>query len=123
VIGRGGGETLEKENGGKSDWNKPDITSMPKCLRACSFIMRDIATAWHGVVHSVVMSWLGPQGNLGTRENLFPGARILIHFKVTTEKIAYEKVNFSNGILKQPDFSLPAVCHCGQETYYLATLD
>ena len=48
-------------------------------------------------------------------------ARILKHFKVTAEKIALGKVNFSNGILKQPDFSLTAVCHCGQETYSLAT--
>jgi hypothetical protein len=39
-------------------------------------------------------------------------ARIFKHVKVTTEKIALGKVNFSNGILKQPDFSLKAVCHC-----------
>ncbi len=45
----------------------------------------------------------------------------LKHFKVTAENIALGKVNFSNGILKQPDFSLTAVCHCGQETYSLAT--
>ncbi len=38
-------------------------------------------------------------------------ARILKHFKVTAEKIALGKVNFSNGILKQPDFSLTAVRH------------
>jgi hypothetical protein len=44
-------------------------------------------------------------------------AQILKHFKVTAEKIALGKVNFSNGILKQPDFSLTAVCYCGQETY------
>jgi hypothetical protein len=44
-------------------------------------------------------------------------ARILKHFKVTAEKIALEKVNFSKGILKQPDISLTAVCHCGQDTY------
>jgi hypothetical protein len=44
-------------------------------------------------------------------------ARILKHFKVTAEKIALGKVNFSNGILKQPDLSLTAVCHCGQETF------
>jgi hypothetical protein len=49
------------------------------------------------------------------------GAQILKHFKVTAEKIALGKVNFSSGILKQPDFSLTAVCHCGQETYSLAT--
>ncbi len=48
-------------------------------------------------------------------------ARILQHFKVTAEKIALGKVNFSKGILKQPDFSLTAVCHCCQETYSLAT--
>jgi hypothetical protein len=36
-------------------------------------------------------------------------ARILKHFKVTAKKIALGKVNFSNGILKQPDFSLTAV--------------
>ncbi len=48
-------------------------------------------------------------------------ARILKHLKVTAEKIALGKVNFSNGILKQPDFSLTAVCRCGQETYSLAT--
>jgi hypothetical protein len=48
-------------------------------------------------------------------------ARILKHFKVTAEKIALGKVNFSNGILKQPTFSLTAVCHCDQETYSLAT--
>jgi hypothetical protein len=47
-------------------------------------------------------------------------ARILKHFKVTAEKIALGKVNFSCGILK-PDFSLTAVCHCGQETYSFAT--
>jgi hypothetical protein len=35
--------------------------------------------------------------------------------------MAIGKVNFSNGILNQPDFSLTAVCHCGQETYSLAT--
>jgi hypothetical protein len=49
------------------------------------------------------------------------GARVLKHFKVTAEKIALGKVTFSNGILKQPDFSLTAVCHCSQETYSLAT--
>ncbi len=43
------------------------------------------------------------------------------HFKVTAEEIALGKVYFSNGILKQPDFSFTAVCHCGQETYSLAT--
>ncbi len=48
-------------------------------------------------------------------------ARILKHFKVTAEKIAFGKVNFSNGILKQPDFSITVVCHCGNETYSLAT--
>jgi hypothetical protein len=48
-------------------------------------------------------------------------ARILKHLKVTSEKIALGKVNFSNGILKQPDFSLTAVCQCGQEAYSLAT--
>jgi hypothetical protein len=48
-------------------------------------------------------------------------ARILKHFKVTAEKIALGKVNFSNRILKQPTFSLTANCHCGQETYSLAT--
>ncbi len=48
-------------------------------------------------------------------------ARILKHFKVTAEKIALGEVNFSNGILSQPDFSLTAVCHCCQETYSLAT--
>jgi hypothetical protein len=48
-------------------------------------------------------------------------ARILKHFKVAAEKIALGKVNFSNGILKQPDFSLPAICQCGHETYSLAT--
>ncbi len=48
-------------------------------------------------------------------------ARILKHFKVAAEKIALGKVNFSNGILNQPDFSVIAVCHCGQETYPLAT--
>ncbi len=48
-------------------------------------------------------------------------ARILKHFKVTAEKKAFGKVNFSNGILKQPDFSLTAVCHCDQETYSLAS--
>jgi hypothetical protein len=41
--------------------------------------------------------------------------------KVTAENVALGKVNFSNGILKQPDFSLTAVCHCGQDTYSLAT--
>ncbi len=35
--------------------------------------------------------------------------------------MALGKVNFSNGILIQPDFSLTAVCHCGQDTYTLAT--
>jgi hypothetical protein len=48
-------------------------------------------------------------------------ARILKHFKVTAENITLGKVNFSNGILKQPDFSVTAVCHCGQETCYFAT--
>jgi hypothetical protein len=48
-------------------------------------------------------------------------ARILKHFKVAAEKIALGKVNFSNGILKQPDFSLTAVCHCCQKTYSLST--
>jgi hypothetical protein len=48
-------------------------------------------------------------------------ARILKHFEVTAEKIALGEVSFSNGILKQPDFSLTAVCRCGQETYSLAT--
>jgi hypothetical protein len=48
-------------------------------------------------------------------------ARILKHFKVTAEKTALGKVNFSNGILKQPDFSLTAVHRCCQETYSLAT--
>ncbi len=43
------------------------------------------------------------------------------HFKVTAEKIALGKVNFSNGILKQPDFSLTAVSLSGQETYSLPT--
>jgi hypothetical protein len=47
-------------------------------------------------------------------------ARILKYFKVTAEKIALGKVNFSNGILKLPHFSLTAVCHCGNETYSLA---
>jgi hypothetical protein len=42
------------------------------------------------------------------------GARILKHFQVTVEKIALGKVNFSNGILKQPDFTFTAVCYCGQ---------
>jgi hypothetical protein len=46
---------------------------------------------------------------------------MLKHFKVTAEKIAVGKINFSNGILKQPDFSLTSVGHCGQETYSLAT--
>jgi hypothetical protein len=45
----------------------------------------------------------------------------LKHFKVTAEKMAVGKVNFSNGIRKQPDFSLIAVCRYGQETYTLAT--
>jgi hypothetical protein len=35
--------------------------------------------------------------------------------------MALVKVNFSYVILKQPAFSLTAVCHCGQETYSKAT--
>ncbi len=49
------------------------------------------------------------------------GARILTHFKVTAEKIALGKVNFSNRILKQTAFPVTAVCHCCQENYSLAT--
>jgi hypothetical protein len=47
-------------------------------------------------------------------------ARILkniLKLQLKRFQIALGKVNFSNGILKQPDFSFTAVCHCGQETY------
>jgi hypothetical protein len=59
---------------------------------------------------------LVPCGNIGDKTE----PEFLKHFKVTAEKAALGKVNFSCGILT-PDSSLTAVCHCGQETYSLAT--
>ncbi len=42
-------------------------------------------------------------------------ARIPRYFKVTAENIAIVKGDFSDGILKQPAFSLTAVLHCQRE--------
>jgi hypothetical protein len=73
-----------------------------------------------GSDHRLVPIW---QNLFKLKNGQNPGlsrARILKHCKVTAEKMALGKVNFSKGILKQPDLSLTAVCHCGQETYSLA---
>jgi hypothetical protein len=45
-------------------------------------------------------------------------AHILKHFKVTAEKIALGKVNFSKGILKQPDILLTAVCYWRSTVFF-----
>ncbi len=53
--------------------------------------------------------------------NPYPEPEFLNILKLQLKRWLQEKSTFSNGILKQPDYSLTAVSHCGQETYSLAT--